>query len=86
MCKGDAVVERAEVHVVAVTRGGRSAEADDGWIGRRRPAPDVPMGAWNPDDTEADDDATISAHAAVRLRDKDGMAVLLCYIDRGKKG
>ena len=77
MCKGDAAVERA---VAAVTRGGLSAEADDGWIGRRRQAPDVPiaMGVWNPEDTEADDDATISAHAAVRLR--DGMAVLLCVI------
>ena len=87
MCKGDDAVDDRAAAAAAVTRGGRSAEAD-GWVGlrRRRPAPDVPMGAWNPDDTEADDDATISAHAAVLFKDEDGMALLLCYIDCGKKG
>ena len=69
--------ERAVLTVAAVTRGGTTRPA-----ARTRPADgllEVPMGVWNAEDIECEavDDATNSAHAAVRFNDEeDGMVGL----------
>ena len=73
MCSGNNGDDggRPVLTVVAVTRGGTTRPTT------RREGLEVPMGVWNAVEAGADDDATNSAHAAVRFSDEeDGMVAV----------